>query len=104
MERIKEDCSRGVLCVSTFSTRVSTVFTDYKKVNFRTVLTIPSKPQIWDNINKIEYIKEKEHYKCSYKKFEKEKGAKNFPLGIGYRDTIIINMEVASMRTYVHPS
>ena len=103
MERIKEDCSRGVLCVSSFSTRVSTVFTDSKK-NFRGVLTERSKPQIWDNISKIKHTKEKEHYRYSYKKFEKEKGAKKFPSGIGYRDTIIISMELPRKHTYLHPT
>ena len=83
--------------------RVSQQFSQIQK-NFRGVLTERSKPQIWDNISKIMYKKEKEHYKYSYKKFEKEKGAKNFPSGIGYRDTIIISMELPRKHTYLHPT
>ena len=71
MERIKEDCSRGVLCVSTFSTRVSTVFGDSKKT-LQAFLWNLQKPQIRDNINEIEHTTDYQHYKRSYKKFEKE--------------------------------
>ena len=78
-------------------------FADFKKENKlqrRSDETF-KKPQIWDDRIEIEYTKEN-IINVRIRSSKRKKGAKNFPLGIVYRDTIIINMEVESMRVYAH--
>ena len=95
MERIKEDCSRGVLCVLLFKACLNSF---KSSVSCNNALYRALKPHFKDDLNG-EHTRTKIYI---HEVRKGRKGAKNFPLGIGYRDTIIINMEVASMRVYAH--